>query len=86
MTNPTTQNVKLVRRLSSGKNLTVSEARTKYGIKRLAARIFELREAGFPIFTDKVKMKGGVNRGRKVTAYRLHVSKTPDTLLESFGA
>lgn len=85
MTNTVPQNVKLVRRLSSGKNLTVTEARTKYGIKRLGARIHELREAGFPIFTNKVKMKGGSKRGQKVTAYRLDVSETPDSLLETFG-
>lgn len=86
MPNTTSQNVKLVRRLKNGENLTVTEARTKYGIKRLSARIFELREAGFRIFTNKVKMKSGVRKGRKVTAYRLHVTKTPASLLKSFDA
>jgi putative ubiquitin-RnfH superfamily antitoxin RatB of RatAB toxin-antitoxin module len=86
MPNTTTQTVKLVRRLSTGKNLTVAEAKGKYGIARLAARIHELREAGFPIFTNKVTVKGGVNKGRRVTAYRLHVSATPKSLLNSFDA
>lgn len=86
-TNTTTpQNVKLVRRLSTGKNLTVAEARGKYGIARLAARIHELREAGFPIYTNKVTVKGGPNKGRKVTAYRLHVSATSDKLFGEFSA
>jgi hypothetical protein len=86
MPNTTTQTVKLVRRLSTGKNLTVAEARGKYGIARLAARIHELRDAGFPIFTNKVTVKGGSNKGRKVTAYRLDVSSTPKSLLNSFEA
>jgi Helix-turn-helix domain len=79
-----TQRTKLVRRLSSGKNLTVTEARSKLGIKRLAARIHELREEGFPIYTNSVVVKGGKNAGKKVTAYRLNVSKTPGSLF--FGA
>lgn len=83
MSKTTSQNEKLVRRLATGKNLTVAEARAKYGISRLAARIFELREAGFPIFTNKVRLKGGSSRGRVVTAYRLHVKATPKSLLSS---
>ena len=76
-----TQRTKLVRRLSSGKNLTVNEAESKYGIKRLAARIHELREEGFPIYTNTVVVKGGRNAGKKVTAYRLNVARTPASLL-----
>lgn len=86
MPNTTTQTVKLVRRLSTGKNLTVTEARGKFGIARLAARIHELREAGFPIYTNKVTVKAGSNKGRKVTAYRLDVDDTPKSLLNSFTA
>ena len=85
MTNTVSQNVKLARRLSTGKNLTEAEARSRYGIKRLSARIYDLREAGFPIFTNKRVMKGGANRGKQVTAYRMHVSNTPDFLLEAIG-
>lgn len=77
------QRTKLVKRLSSGKNLTVAEAESKYGIQRLAARIHELREEGFPIYTNRVTVKGGKNAGRKVTAYRLNVSNTPDNLLDA---
>lgn len=78
-----TQRTKLVRRLSSGKNLTVTEARSKFGIKRLAARIHELREEGFPIYTNSVVVKGGKNSGRKVTAYRLNLNETPEVLFDS---
>jgi hypothetical protein len=86
MSTSTSQNAKLVRRLSTGKNLTVTEARGKYGIARLAARIHELREAGFPIYTNKVRVKGGSNKGRVVTAYRLAVDATPKSLFSSFTA
>lgn len=84
MPNTVSQNAKLLRRLVSGKNLTVSEARSRYGIRRLAARIHELRGLGFPIFTNKVRLKGGSNRGQQVTAYRLDVCQTPRSLIASF--
>lgn len=76
-----TQRTKLVKRLSSGKNLTVSEAASKFGIKRLAARIHELREEGFPIYTNKVASR----TGRRVTAYRLNVDATPGYLFKTVG-
>ena len=78
-----TQRTKLVKRLSSGKNLTVTEARSKFGIQRLAARIHELREEGFPIYTNTVVVKGGKNAGKKVTAYRLNLNQTPDSLFDA---
>ena len=74
-----TQRTKLVKRLSSGKNLTVTEAVSKFGIKRLAARIHELREDGFPIYTNRVTARNG----RRVTAYRLNVDATPAYLFDS---
>lgn len=80
-----TQRTKLVRRLSSGKNLTVTEARSKFGIKRLAARIHELREEGFPIYTNSVVVKAGKNAGKKVTAYRLNLNETPSVLFDTIG-
>lgn len=74
-----TQRTKLVKRLSSGKNLTVSEAVSKFGIKRLAARIHELREEGFPIYTNRVQGRNGT----RVTAYRLNVDATPGYLFDN---
>jgi hypothetical protein len=74
-----TQRTKLVKRLSSGKNLTVTEATSKFGIKRLAARIHELREEGFPIYTNRVAARNG----ERVTAYRLNVDATPAYLFDS---
>ena len=86
MTTSTSQTAKLVRRLINGKNLTVAEARGKFGIARLAARIHELREAGFPIYTNKVKVKNGSKKGTVVTAYRLDVTGTSKSLVSSFSA
>lgn len=82
----TTQNVKLLKRLSSGENMTVREATSRYKIGNVSARIHELRGAGFRIFTNKVKVKGGADRGKVVTAYRLHVeSKETSKLLREYG-
>lgn len=67
-----TQIERLLNRLNTGENLTVSEARSRFGVQRLAARVHELREAGFRIYTNKVK-----SNGRKVTAYRLDTARTP---------
>lgn len=64
-----TQLQKLARRLANGKNLTVNEAKTRFGVQRLGARIHELREnLGLAIFTNKVTNS---KTGRKVTAYRM---------------
>ena len=71
MSNRKTQAERLVARLSTGTGLTVAEARSKFGVQRLAARIHELRNDGFRIYTNTIKVKSGPNRGKKVTAYRL---------------
>lgn len=66
MGNRKTQIEKLVKRLETGKNLTVSEAQNRFGVQRLAARVHELRNEGRRIFTNKITVGG-----EKVTAYRL---------------
>ena len=72
-----TQIEKLLARLNTGENLTVSEAQSRFGVQRLAARVHELRNVGFRIYTNKVRVKSGPNRGKKVTAYRLDTVRTP---------
>lgn len=71
-----TQIEKLIKRLASGKNLTVSEAKNRMGIQRLSARVHELRTVfNLPVFTNKVKV------GTKtVTAYRLSDKATKKAL------
>lgn len=74
------QNQKLFRRLRTGKHITTTEARSRYGIKRLAARIYDLRSAGFDVYTGKYTVRGGKNRGKLVTAYRLVTDSIPKCL------
>lgn len=50
--------------------ITHDEANELYGMKRLAARINELRNLGFPITTDMVRCKnrrGGISKYAKYT-------------------
>ena len=60
------QNEKILTFLSKGKQLTVREARSRFGVQNLRARINELRDHGFRIYTNQKTV-----RGQKVTAYRL---------------
>jgi hypothetical protein len=80
MMNKLSQNQKLFRRLRTGKHITKAEAKSRYGIRRLAARIYDLREAGFDISTQKYVVRGGANRGRSVTAYTLVSTSLPKNL------
>ena len=47
--------------------LTVSQARAMFKVKNIAARIYDLRQEGFRIYTNNRKL----HDGRKVKAYRL---------------
>lgn len=84
MSKRSTQKVKLVRRLATGKNLTVAEAETRFGIQSLSARIHELREDGFRIYTSRVRVRSGKNAGDVVTAYTLNIKATPTQLFSRF--
>ncbi|WOL38877.1 helix-turn-helix domain-containing protein [Pyramidobacter sp. YE332] len=56
-----TQRALVLRHLKSGRTLTQDEAQALYGVRRLAARISELRnDFGFPIRTEMVDV-GGVS-------------------------
>lgn len=57
MTTTTTvsQNAKILATLQSGKTLTPAQAEARFGVKRMSARILELRAAGHPIFTSTNK-------------------------------
>ena len=46
---------------------TVAQARARFGISNVAARINELREEGYAIYTNTKKLSDG----RKITFYRL---------------
>jgi len=58
---------KILNTLSSGKNVTTNQIRSRFGIERVSARIRELREEGHVIYTNVHKN----SKGKKVFTYRL---------------
>jgi hypothetical protein len=55
------QNDRLVRYLSTGRSITSEQARSRFGIRNLRARVNDLRSEGFCVYT---------NRG-ETTTYRM---------------
>lgn len=53
--------------LQRGDSITPLEALSRYGCMRLGARIFELRQLGYPIVSRLVK----TSAGKHVSEYRL---------------
>ena len=53
-----TQKERIKRWLISGKTISSFQAFNKFGITRLAARCFELRQLGFNIKTKRIHKKG----------------------------
>lgn len=62
-----TQNQAILEHLKSGRPITPLDALDLCGSFRLSARIFELREQGWPIECDRVDVGGG----RRVGHYSL---------------
>jgi hypothetical protein len=56
------QNERLVRFLSTGRSITPAQARSRFGIRNLRARVNDLRNEGFCVYT---------NRNTETTTYRL---------------
>jgi hypothetical protein len=52
------QNEKLVAFFQTGKSLTEAQARARYGVANLPARIAELRAEGYSIYKNTSKSKG----------------------------
>jgi hypothetical protein len=52
------QNEKLVEFFQTGKSLTEAQARARYGVANLTARIAELRAEGYSIYKNTSKEKG----------------------------
>ena len=51
----TTQTKKVLNFLTSGQSLSEAQAVKMFGIKSVGARVAELREAGFPVYTNVTK-------------------------------
>lgn len=55
------QNERLIRYFSTGRSITADQARNRFGIRNLRARVNDLRSEGFCVYT---------NRG-ETTTYRM---------------
>ena len=61
------QNALILKHLQSGKSITSLLAFTLYGILRLSARIWDLRQAGYAIESRLI----AVGNGKHVSSYKL---------------
>ena len=53
------QNAQILSHLKRGKEITPMEALNEYGCFRLAARVYELRDNGWPIECERRSMENG---------------------------
>lgn len=83
---------RILRYLQGGRDLTATQARTRFGISNVSGRISELREAGYAIYLNEKKTQNG----RTIKAYRLgaptrrqiaagHLVLTDPVLREALG-
>lgn len=61
------QGERILTHLKAGKHLTPIEALQRFGCFRLSPRILELREAGYRITTQMVRLASG----KRVASYRM---------------
>ena len=62
-----TQESLVLRALLAGESVTPMDALRRWGIFRLAARVFRLRQKGFPVLTRMAEMAGG----KRVAVYAM---------------
>lgn len=48
-----TQNERLIKYLSTGRTLTSAQARSRFGVRNLRARVNDLRNDGFCVYTNR---------------------------------
>lgn len=63
----TTAAARLLNYLQSGRDITESQAQSRFGIRNVSARISELRKAGFAIYLNEKTTRSGYT----IKAYRL---------------
>ena len=61
------QEQQVLRHLLAGESLTALKALQRFGVFRLAARVFRLRQKGFPVLTHMAEMAGG----KRVAVYAM---------------
>jgi len=69
--NSASQCVEVLRYLKSGARITSGEAIQRWGITRLAARVYELRQRGEPIESRKIQVRNRNGRNVWVEVYWL---------------
>lgn len=67
--NSASQAAEVLRFLKAGGRITSMEAFTRWGITRLAARVFELRGKGEPIRSDSIPVRNRNGRMVKCDVY-----------------
>jgi hypothetical protein len=75
-----TQNDRLARFLSTGRSITSAQARSRFGIRNLRARISDLRNSGVCVYTNRTGNAtsyrvGTPNRAMVSIAYRIAGSR-----------
>ena len=71
--NTTTQCKQILEALKQGP-ITSKEAADKYGVSRLAARIYNLRHKGYKIIKDTKKVRNRYGRCCCIAEYRLEAN------------
>lgn len=62
-----TASARLLKYLQSGRDITVNQARARFGITNVSARVSELNQAGYAIYLNTRT----TSNGRTIRAYRL---------------
>jgi len=68
------QNDRLLEYLETGKSINPLESWNKLGIYRLAARVKDLKDRGYVIYSDKTEVKNRFGENCKVAEYRLCIN------------
>lgn len=71
MTGEFSQRNRVLSALEKGERVTSLDAFNKFGITRLSARIYELRERGYNIVGERVKCKNRYDEDISYCSYRL---------------
>jgi predicted transcriptional regulator len=66
-TTPATATQKLLKYLLSGHDITPGQARSRFGITNVSARVSEIRRAGFAVYCNEKKTP----KGDTITVYQL---------------
>lgn len=67
----TTQCDRILRHLKEYGSITDNEATSKYGIRRLASRIYDLKKRGVDIVSERVNGKNRYGEATHFSVYRL---------------